>query len=128
MIESIEARWDAVHAVAAGTTWLPFAEIRTRHPTRTNDPDIEQAATQAWFAQATVQKLLHSRCTNDYTHAALDLMLLPRSDYAQQFAHHGVLGAIEVVENGRLFRLEDEAAFLSGLDGDTLLTCAAVKC
>lgn len=130
LVESIGARWDAVHAVAAGATWLPFSEIRARYPAPSEacDEGIEQAASQAWFAQATLQKLLDARCTRDYTHAALDLMLLPRPDYVQRCTPRGVLGNIEVVEKGRLFQLEDETAFLSRLDGDTLLTCAAVKC
>ena len=125
-----EASWDAVHAVAAGASWEPFVEIRKRYPPQTDryDESIEHAAVREWFAQATLQKLWEARCASDFTHAALDRMLLSRTDYVQHCARDLAFGPTEVVEDGRLYQMEDEQAFLARQDSNTLLTQVAVKC
>jgi hypothetical protein len=128
-INHLQKRWDAVHRISAGDTWIPFTEIRMKYPTtETYDSEIEDAASQEWFNQPTIQKLYQAHCTNDYTHDGLDLMLLPRTGFVQHFSKDSVLHYGYIIRNGELLTNPDEADLLAGLDDNALLTMAVVKC
>jgi hypothetical protein len=129
-IDGFQARWDAVHRAANGESWIPFAEIRRKYPqTEKYDEKIERAASDEWWHQPALQNIYNAHCTDNYTHEALDLMLLPRADYAQHRAKRGVLGCAEVIRYGQNLPTSfNEAELLAELDDDALLTLAAVKC
>ena len=129
-IDQVRERWNAVHRVVEGDTWATFAEIRKKYPqTEKYDPEIETAASQEWFGQPALQKILKAGCAIDYAPEMFDLMLLPRDDYVRHCTKGSrVLDFNDVIRHGERLINPDEGMVLAGLGDNELLTCAVVKC
>lgn len=129
-INDIQERWDAVHRVVAGDTWISFADIRKKYPPQTEkyNAEFEHAARNEWFYQPAVQKVCNAGCTTDLTNEALDPILLPRADYVQQCTRgSGVLRFYDVIRHGEHLVNPNESELLAGLDVNELLTTVLVK-
>jgi hypothetical protein len=135
-IDDFQERWDAVHRATNGKSWIPFAEIRRKYPQPEKyDARIEQAAINDWGNQHALQKIYKAHCTSNYSHEALDLLLLPRADYVRHCAKYDILHCTDVIRYGQHLSSYDEklppfneAELLAELDDDALLTMVAVKC
>ena len=128
-IEESLRRWDLVHRAADGASWVPHALIRQRYPGGRYDQKVENAASQEWFAQPALERIHAAGASDDYTHAALDPMLMPREEYlAWRLSLYCALSFYDVIRQGRHLVAPSDEEILADLPPDVLLTSVAVKC